>query len=241
MNTETNFVKAYLRNENAHFSDPWLMSCIEWLKTENLGANYSLQELQTAVFEQWLFSDLRDIELASFPLGLANKRTYVLNGNYCAQIMQIIDISKPKFWQLQKIRNSNALTRDNKEDSEVAGTGKRMLQLTLSDGVQDVEAMEYRPIKCLNLNLSPGIKIRIIGPVTVRRGRIMLEEKNVKVLGGEIENLLVKNAAENVLARALNLTENPNPLKVEEKLLSTVQEENNQGMLCANTKIVFAT
>lgn len=43
----------------------------------------------------------------------------------------------------------------------------------------------------------------IIGPVTCRRGIIMLEEKHISGLGGEIEDLLISNSLENVLARFL--------------------------------------
>lgn len=102
-----------------------------------------------------------------------------------------------------------------------------MLQLTLTDGVQEVEAMEYTPVSALNINLSPGIKIRLTGPVTARRGRIMLEPHNVKVLGGNVDDLAITNAAENVLARALKLPENPNPKGVTEKM--DIENDDGEG------------
>lgn len=43
----------------------------------------------------------------------------------------------------------------------------------------------------------------IKGPVVCRRSVIMLESNNCSHVGGEIEALLIKNATENVLARAL--------------------------------------
>ena len=33
--------------------------------------------------------------------------------------------------------------------------------LRMTDGVQDVQGMEYQPIKCLNTSLTPGIKVII--------------------------------------------------------------------------------
>lgn len=51
--------------------------------------------------------------------------------------------------------------------------------------------------------LLPGYKIMIIGPVTCRRGIILLEDGKYREVGGEVESLLKLNALENVLARAL--------------------------------------
>ncbi|KAL3270150.1 hypothetical protein HHI36_009208 [Cryptolaemus montrouzieri] len=104
-------------------------------------------------------------------------------------------------------------------------TGKRVLQLTLTDGVHYVEAMEYKPILILNINLTPTIKVRLSGPITIRR--LMLQEQNIRIFGGEVHDLLVSNAAENVLSRALNLPENPNSQIVDINLLNVNQE--NKG------------
>lgn len=41
----------------------------------------------------------------------------------------------------------------------------------------------------------------------------------IQTLGGSVEELLVTNAAENVLARALGLEENPTPNLFDEKIL----------------------
>lgn len=51
--------------------------------------------------------------------------------------------------------------------------------------------------------LLPGFKVMIIGPVTCRKGVIMLKEENYREIGGEVESLLKVNALENVLARSL--------------------------------------
>ena len=228
---ELTTIKSFFTSIQVHFSDMWLESCIHWCKTETLSPNYTPKELQSKVYEQWLLLDLRDVEVAVLPPHLSTKQHYTLTGNFCLQMMQIVDISKPKLWQLQKIRNSNALTRGTQQDSDIAGTGKRLLQMTLTDGVQEIEAMEYRPVPTLRLNLAPGTKMRVMGPVVVRRGRLMLEQQNVKVLGGEVEELLVANASENVLARALKLPLNPNPGAIEERLLAVEKEEKDEGYL----------
>lgn len=211
---EISTIKTFFQSHNVYLSTAWLEGCVNWCKEENLSSDYTLKELQHKVFEQWLLLDLRDVEVPCLPPDLSNKIKYILNGDYSLQVMKVIDISKPKLWQLQRIRNVSKNAEPEIESS------KRVLQLTLTDGVQEVEAMEYKPVSCLNLNLSPGIKIRLMGPITVRRGRLMLENKNVKILGGEVEELIVPNAAENILATVLKLPLNPNPNVVEESLLT---------------------
>lgn len=52
----------------------------------------------------------------------------------------------------------------------------------------------------------------IKGPVQCRRGVILLRPENVEILGGEVKSLVQKNAPENVLARLVGKTENPNPV-----------------------------
>lgn len=43
----------------------------------------------------------------------------------------------------------------------------------------------------------------IKGPVVCRKGVLLLEEANIKEIGGEVEGLLIQNATENVFARIL--------------------------------------
>lgn len=71
----------------------------------------------------------------------------------------------------------------------------------------------------------PGFKVIIKGPVVCRRGVIMLEESNFELLAGEVDSLLIKNASENVFARALNLPENPDPYNDNENAADTIQDK----------------
>ncbi|XP_044758002.1 recQ-mediated genome instability protein 1-like [Coccinella septempunctata] len=228
MQNELHTLKTIFDSNNIPVSIEWLEECINWCKSETLSPSYTLDQLKNSIHDQWLNLDLRDIETSVLPSGLSEKKYMVLNGNYSLQVMKVVDISKPKYWQLQQIRKENILTRPSgNEVRETIGTGKRVLQVTLTDGVQYVEAMEYKPIQLLNINLTPGIKIRLSGPVTIRRGRLMLQEQNIRILGGEVEELLIPNAAENVLASALNLPLNNNPNNIDSKLLTVEQESEN--------------
>lgn len=86
-----------------------------------------------------------------------------------------------------------------------------MLKLELTDGKSTIYAMEYSSISALHVNLRPGTKIRLIGPIKCVNHILFLESRNVEVLGGEVDTLLIINAFENMLLKSLNKPINPNP------------------------------
>lgn len=218
-------IKQFLHSHKVHISSEWLEHCINWCKDEALPAHHTIDDLKEKVFEQWLLLDLRDVEVPCLPPNLSSKEKYSLNGTYFLQVMEVVDISKPKYWQLQKIRNETPKNLENENMNS-----KRLLMLSLTDGVQEVKAMELKPIPVLNLNLIPGVKVKLMGTVVVRRGRLILEEHNIKVIGGEVDTILVSNAAENILARHLKLQLNPNPIRVQESMIATIEQLNNSGI-----------
>ncbi|KAL0119971.1 hypothetical protein PUN28_007975 [Cardiocondyla obscurior] len=132
-----------------------------------------------------------------------------------AQVDKMYDIASSKYKQLSEIRKVNTqnleVTEGEEKQAEWQPKSKRMMQLCLTDGVQDVTAIEYTPVKKITDTLLPGYKVMIIGPVVCRRGIILLEDNKYKEVGGEVESLLKPNALENVLARALGEPENPDP------------------------------
>ncbi|KAG7261288.1 hypothetical protein CRUP_019952 [Coryphaenoides rupestris] len=80
-----------------------------------------------------------------------------------------------------------------------------MLLLQVTDGVQNLEAMEYQPISALNLALRPGAKLQLRGQMVCRLGMLLLGPQNVQVMGGEVEDLVDRNSQGRVLRRALGL------------------------------------
>ncbi|KAG8652689.1 hypothetical protein MANES_06G122000v8 [Manihot esculenta] len=77
---------------------------------------------------------------------------------------------------------------------------KRCLKLSMTDGVQRVFGMEYRPIKDLQVLASAGLKV-IISNVHIRRGLLMLVPEALEVLGGIVEEL---EAARQLLVNEVN-------------------------------------
>ncbi|XP_046989742.1 recQ-mediated genome instability protein 1-like [Schistocerca americana] len=213
MDNELEKIRSYLSARHFHASREWIEGCVSYFREQHEGERYNYSEMQEFVTQQWELADLREISPGCLPPNLALQKKTVLTGKYSLQVESMCDIAKSFYSQLQAIRNvpleNVKATEKQKESWEPSA--KRVLQLMLCDGVQEIKAIEYKPVRALDQQIVPGFKILIIGPVDCRRGIIMLEERNLQLIGGEVDSLLVPNALENILARALNLEENPDP------------------------------
>ncbi|CAF94920.1 unnamed protein product, partial [Tetraodon nigroviridis] len=174
----------------------WLEACVEWLQEEAGGAGrLSQQQINQQAFDQWLLADLRDLDFPVLPEGIAQARKIELNGTYCVQVDSLLDISQPAYSQLQKLRGTDcandevsAVTQATQRPWEAKPS--RMLLLQVTDGVQSLEAMEYQSIPALSTALRPGVKLQLNGNMVCRLGMLLLGPSNVKVLGGEVEDLV---------------------------------------------------
>ncbi|XP_069699874.1 recQ-mediated genome instability protein 1-like [Periplaneta americana] len=211
-------MKAYLTNSHLQATPDWVEGCVEFFISEHNGRGFTTADLKDFVFSQWKLADLREMGQGCLPGNLKDIMKTTLPGIYALQVESMLDIGQSAYSQLQQIRK-----QVDKENVEVGATlpqtweprPTRVLKLKLSDGVQYVDGMEYRPIKSLNEILLPGCKVLVTGPVECRRGVLLLQEQNLKLIGGEIGNILVPNAIENVLARRLNVVLNPDPYRTQ--------------------------
>ncbi|KAL0186309.1 hypothetical protein M9458_017979, partial [Cirrhinus mrigala] len=214
---EVQVTQAWLRSQ-WHIQVPhaWLDACVNWIKEEADNETVSQSLLNKRVLEQWLLTDLRDLSHPVLPERISEAQKTELNSCYCLQMDSLLDVSQPAYTQLQSIRGTDctndevsAVTPETQRPWEAKPT--RMLMLQLTDGVQSLEGMEYRPIPALNANLPPGMKLQLIGPIVVRLGVLLLKAENVKVLGGEVEQLLEMYSQRRMLCRTLGLTEENHP------------------------------
>jgi SLT domain-containing protein len=79
-----------------------------------------------------------------------------------------------------------------------------MLLLKLTDGIIDIHGMEYRYITQLSTSIPPGTKVVLRGPIHYRLGTLLLTGDHVTVLGGNVDQYVVENDQQRVLARELN-------------------------------------
>ncbi|KAL6259997.1 hypothetical protein P5V15_009905 [Pogonomyrmex californicus] len=206
------------RQLNAKFyvmNNAWLKDCVEFFIRDKMPQELMDKHIFEFVESQWQLSDLREIsnENGCLPKNLAQQAHIILTDTYILQVDKMYDIASSKYKQLCEIRKINNDNLEVMEEEKLIERQKarRMMQLCLTDGVQDVTAIEYTPLKQINGTLLPGYKVMIIGPINCRRGIILLEDGKYKEIGGEVESLLKPNALENVLARALGETENFDP------------------------------
>ncbi|KAJ0019755.1 hypothetical protein NQD34_007324 [Periophthalmus magnuspinnatus] len=195
----------------------WLEACVQWLQEEAGGAGrLTQQQINKQVYDQWLLTDLRDLDHPVLPEGLSQSQKTVLSGIFCVQIDSVLDISQPAYGQLQKWKGTDcandevtAVTQFTQRPWESRPT--RMLLLQVTDGVQNMEAMEYQPISALSTSLRPGVKLRLQGDIVCRLGMMLLGPTNVKVLGGEVDDLVDRNNQGRLLCRTLGLPEEEQP------------------------------
>lgn len=204
----------------------WLEACINWIQEENDHVNLSQAQMNKQVFEQWLLTDLRDLEHRLLPSGILETPKGELNGFFALQINSLVDVSQPAYAQIQKLRGKN--TTNDLITAETQVTPKpweakpsRMLMLQLTDGIVQIQGMEYQSIPALHSDLPPGTKILIYGNISFRLGVLLLKPENVKVLGGEVDALLEEYAQEKVLARLIG---EPDPI------VSVIPNNSNQSI-----------
>ncbi|XP_013609255.1 PREDICTED: recQ-mediated genome instability protein 1 [Brassica oleracea var. oleracea] len=151
----------------------WWVSCLSWLEASV--PEFSRLEVAAKAkhcFEQFLFCDMNLCGGGILPRNVASMVLEELAGPFVLQVDEIVNIGCAL-----KGRYENAN----------AGL-KRCLKLSMTDGVQRVFGMEYRPIKDLQVLAPAGLKI-VVSSVQVRHGLLMLVPETIQVLGGMVEEL----------------------------------------------------
>ncbi|KAK7318299.1 hypothetical protein RJT34_02998 [Clitoria ternatea] len=151
----------------------WLDSCLRELQ----GCVPGFEGLDVTAkakrcFEQFLFADMNSCGNGVLPPNVDSMHLRVLPGPYVLQVDEMINISCPLRGRYEQ-----------------APPGvKRCLKLSMTDGIQRVFGLEYRPIQALEVCASAGLKVAITN-VFVRRGLLLLVPETIEILGGLVEQL----------------------------------------------------
>ncbi|CAL8346128.1 unnamed protein product [Lota lota] len=233
-----NATMAWLQSSwHIHVPFAWLETCVEWVQEEGGGGRLTQHQINQQVLDQWLLADLRDLGHPVLPGDLSLAQKTELTGTFCVQASlmdSLLDISQPAYGQLQKLRGKDctneevtSVTQATQRPWEARPT--RMLLLQVTDGVQNLEAMEYQTISALNTSLRPGVKLQLQGQMVCRLGVLLLGPQNVKVLGGEVEDLVDRNNQGRVLCGALGLpAEEQHPGGAGEENPPALQQANHE-------------
>ncbi|XP_068665357.1 recQ-mediated genome instability protein 1 [Aristolochia californica] len=151
----------------------WLDACISFLSNSRPGfANLDVSGKAKLCFAHFLCSDMNFSGGGVLPVGVHTMHCVELTGPFVLQVDEIVNISSPLRDRYRSVH---------------AGI-KRCLKLSITDGCQRVFAMEYRPMKDLDIFSPAGLKI-CIRNVQIRRGLLMLVPEIMDVLGGSVEDL----------------------------------------------------
>eukprot|EP00192_Tetraselmis_astigmatica_P019271 CAMPEP_0117683282 /NCGR_PEP_ID=MMETSP0804-20121206/20278_1 /TAXON_ID=1074897 /ORGANISM="Tetraselmis astigmatica, Strain CCMP880" /LENGTH=225 /DNA_ID=CAMNT_0005493787 /DNA_START=186 /DNA_END=859 /DNA_ORIENTATION=- len=156
--------------------DSWQVLVGEgWAITEQ-GKNFIAAESpgkDVASLRQTLLNyDLRKIGEPTLPQDVNRAVQASLQGPLVLQVVSMDDIGKP--------------SRTAAESSSATG---RLLRAKLTDGKLTAACIEYQPISQCSAATAPGTKVVLKGKCQIRSGIILLESKNIDVLGGRVEAL----------------------------------------------------
>ncbi|XP_075517116.1 recQ-mediated genome instability protein 1 [Primulina tabacum] len=153
----------------------WLDSCLISLQSSVPGFQAMDDSSKAKLcFGKFLCSDMNYCGAGVLPSNVHTLNLVDLKGPFVLQVDEIVNISCPLRGRYQN-----------------AGPGiKRCLKLSMTDGVQRVFGMEYRPIKDLEVMSPAGLKIVLLN-VNVRHGLLMLVPEVLEVLGGSVDELAV--------------------------------------------------
>jgi len=212
-------VQARLAQHGILVTLQWVEACVEWLQQEQ--PSLSREQVVVAVEEQYMSTDILQegvMERPILPPNLENIRLTTLPGDLVLMVEQGLDIGNPAYGQLQKLHKVD--TENVRVGGEEAGDAtqagyqasqggrfaaawepkpSRALYITLTDGFNKVKALEVEPLSQMPDWPRPGIKLHLKGPLTCRRGVILLKKEQCKILGGEAEELAEENTPKKVL------------------------------------------
>ncbi|KAM6559165.1 hypothetical protein CsatA_028404 [Cannabis sativa] len=161
----------FLQGLGLRLKREWLDACVQGLERSVPGFEGLNVDVKAKLcFERFLVSDMNQFGGGLLPENVHSLHLVDLPGRYVLQVDEIVNISCPLKSRYQK-----------------AAPGiKRCLKLSMTDGVQRVFGMEYRPIKDLDALSPAGLKV-VICNVHVRHGLLMLVPETFEVLGGLVQ------------------------------------------------------
>ncbi|EEF47010.1 conserved hypothetical protein [Ricinus communis] len=91
----------------------------------------------------------------------------------------------PKVLQISSVRDISVSSIDGFSDS----SNRRLLRFTLTDGYNEITAIEYSHIPSIPNDVVPGTKVRLENKVPIQNGIICLNPKVITLIGGAVQSL----------------------------------------------------
>lgn len=153
-------------------------------------------------------TDLSKLTQGTIPWDISRAHSIQLGTKALVQIDDIINIA-----------NANPRSSD----------APRVLQLTLTDGVQDFIGVELEPLQRVSMGTVPGTKLVLHETALFRRGRVMLTSRDFTFLGcpttSQTSNIVWGEQYEERISTALSEAGLPNPRA---STFDTIASSNSQ-------------
>ncbi|XP_042014581.1 recQ-mediated genome instability protein 1-like isoform X2 [Salvia splendens] len=171
--SESPAVDGVLKRLGLSVRGEWLDSCLQGLQASTPGFQRMDDSSKAKLcFKQLFWSDMNFCGAGVLPPNVHTLHLVDLKGPFVLQVDEAVNISNPVRGRYQN-----------------AAPGiKRCLKLSMTDGIQRVFGMEYRPIKDLQVLGPAGLKV-VVCNVHVRHGLLMLVPEVIEVLGGAVDEL----------------------------------------------------
>ncbi|KAI8586606.1 hypothetical protein BDZ88DRAFT_441414 [Geranomyces variabilis] len=192
----------------------WATQCAAYLNTSP-SPPPTPAALVTAIAHQFLHSDIADMALPVLPANIADAhRVQIGQPPIVLQINDLQEVGMPVNAVLEAIAEFKPRKGEPpRPPGQVLRLPRKMLRMTLSDGHQQVTAMEYAMLPGIALDSPVGTKVLITG-ATMRRGILVAMPANFKIIGGQVAALNEHGSLhrlENNCRRALGMDELPPP------------------------------
>ncbi|TPX68570.1 hypothetical protein SpCBS45565_g03068 [Spizellomyces sp. 'palustris'] len=186
-------VQQGLAAKNIQIHPHWTEQCINYLRTRS-PIPVTDKDLVDGILEQYLHTDLREVGMPVLPPGIREAHKIVV-GRPKGIILQVIDVHEVGV-------SANSMLelimdfKPKKGEPPRSQHGRlqiprKMLRLQLTDGVQEVSAMECALLPGISLESMLGVKA-VVTNATIRQGVIMLEPQNFSILGGYVASMNVE-------------------------------------------------
>ncbi|VDK70490.1 unnamed protein product [Litomosoides sigmodontis] len=194
---------------NVALEEEWLTEVMIYLHS----LEFNNDSLLSAIYEQWLYTDVKISTKPLLPLSVGNCSTpTMLGGNTVIQVNSVVDISTSMYSQFRNLTNKfednsgfQLKVEESEKNSDLSQNTKRMLLMEVTDGQLSMKAVEYGPISALSLLTCPGCKILLTNNVCIRRGILLLSDLNCIVLGGDDDLLMKTGRPVEVMMKCLNI------------------------------------
>ena len=179
------------------------------------------------IYKKWLTTDIVETDGDCLPPNITSVTAGKLEipGPLTLQVQSVLNVGSSFYSQLKKL-NGKAVPEPTQQTQYNEPPPSRMLFITLTDGTNVVNGMEYKPCPQLSVNILPGTKI-LVSNVVARIGVLLLQPGNFKVLGGCVERLRSLNAQEKVLKKALEGEEEGKEEEDDDVIVVSDQAENS--------------